>query len=244
MIKDYLLQLSFPDWLFAITVILLAGLATAYYYRTLPPLSPVRRIAATVLRGLSLSIVVFLLLTPTLRLMYQIREQPVIGVLLDNSASMKIPEFGGIRGDSLNTVRRFLSQIPGTDSLNLQPFSFDLQTRRLGQEPLSFDMDGSDITQALRAIRDSLSGVNLQALVLISDGVFNQGANPLFPARGLGVPVFTVLLGDSTEPRDIALTRLQTNQITYVNKTLPVEVTFRQNGFCSINSERDFEIIH
>ena len=105
MIKEYLLQLTLPNWIFALLVIALGGLAFAYYFRTLPPLSSLRRTIVTILRGLALIILLFLILEPMLRLLYQNREKPVIGVLLDNSASMKIVENNGLRGDSLRFVR-------------------------------------------------------------------------------------------------------------------------------------------
>ncbi len=236
MIKEYLLQLTLPNWIFALLVIALGGLAFAYYFRTLPPLSSLRRIIVTVLRGLAMIILLFLILEPMLRLLYQNREKPVVGVLLDNSASMKIEENNGLRGDSLRFVRDQIAAFAGRDSLDIRTFAFDLQTRQIVADSLKFDVDGSDLTQALNAAMDTLSGNNLQALVLVSDGVYNRGANPVLPAQNLPVPVFTVLIGDSTEPKDVALRRVQTNQITYVGKTLPVTVTFWHNGYDGQNA--------
>ncbi len=231
MITDLFLQMSLPDWLFALLALVLAGAAFGYYYRTLPPLSPVRRTVLVVLRGLVLVIVLFLILEPVLRLMRQNREKPVIGVLLDNSASMKIAENYGLRGDSLRYIAREITRFARGDSLDIRRFIFDTATRQLPDDSLRFDVDASNISQAVTAVLDSLSGENLQAVILVSDGVFNQGANPFLRVQNSPVPFYTVLVGDSTVPRDVAVRRVQTNQITYVNKKLPVEVTFWQNGF-------------
>ncbi len=240
MLQDLLLKLAWPNWLFALTVVALAGIAYLFYFRTLPPLSPGRRALSLTLRALTLSALLFLILEPALRLLFQQREKPVVAALLDNSASMRIKESYGERGDSLRIVASYLSE--GTfgqrsgegarnDSLDVRLFSFDLAARAWGGDSLRFETDGSDLSRAITTALDSLSGKNLQALVLVSDGIYNQGANPFLAARNSPVAVYTVLVGDSTTPKDLAVRRAQTNQITYVNKKLPVEVVLWQNGF-------------
>lgn len=194
-------------------------------------MSGARRIFNLTLRAIVLGILLFLILEPILRLLYQQKERPVIAVLLDNSASMKIKEAYGERGDSLRFVADYLRNSPAADSIDIRPFAFDLSTRPWNGDSLKYDIDGSNIERAIASVLDSLSGQNLQALVLVSDGIYNQGANPLLPAQSSPVPLYTVMVGDSSAPKDIAIRRVQTNQITYVNKELPVEVVVWQNGF-------------
>ncbi|MCB0303013.1 MAG: hypothetical protein KDI38_04475, partial [Calditrichaeota bacterium] len=94
MIQEILLKLSWPNWLFSIAVLILAAIAYLYYFRTLPPLSAGRRGLLFLVRALSLAILFFLILEPVLRLLYRQNEKPMVAVLLDNSASMKIRENG------------------------------------------------------------------------------------------------------------------------------------------------------
>lgn len=242
MLQDLLLKLAWPNWLFALTVVALAGIAYLFYFRTLPPLSPGRRVLSLTLRALTLSALLFLILEPALRLLFRQREKPVVAVLLDNSASMIIQDSYGERGDSLRAVARYLSGgafdpslrsagAAHNDSLDVRLFSFDLAARAWNGDSLRFETDGSDLGRAIAVAIDSLSGKNLQALVLVSDGIYNQGTNPLLAARNSPAPIYTVLVGDSTAPKDLAVRRVQTNQITYVDKKLPVEAVLWQNGF-------------
>ncbi len=230
MIPDMFVKLSWPNWVFALTVLGLILLSYFYYYRTLPPLSATRRWIVRTLRALSLCLVLFLLLEPAVELLHRQAEKPVVAVLLDNSASMNIRDRRGIRRDSLRYVQENLAQLGGYDSLDIERFAFDLHARRL-RDSLDFSVDGTDISEALRAVQDSLADRNLQAVVLVSDGIYNRGPNPLLTARRSPVPIYTVILGDSTPPQDIALRRVQTNQITFVNKKLPVEVVIWHNGY-------------
>ncbi len=231
MFENLFLKLNLPGWIFIVAGGILAAIAYFYYYRTLPPLSVPRRTLLSILRAIALLIVFFLILEPVLDVLRQQREKPAIAILFDNSASMEIKDPYGERGDSLKFVLTEIRQRRLSDSLDIYPFSFALQTQPLREDSLSFQVDGTNISQAIEAVLDSLSGKNLQGIVLVTDGIYNQGMSPLLAAQGSQVPVFTVLIGDSSVPKDVSIRRVQTNQITYVNKELPMEVVIWHNGF-------------
>ena len=231
MMKDYLLQFSIADWLLLLLLFLGAAAAYGYYYRTRPPLSAIRRYIAIALRFAALALVLLLFAEPVLQLRHRQVEKPVVAVLLDNSASMKIKDNTHVRGDSVKYVQREIPRTIQSDSLEMQFFKFDLQTSRLGAESLDFNVDGTDLNQALNTVLDSLTGVNMQGVVLVSDGIYNRGANPELTAQKYPFPIYTVTIGDPTPPTDVAIRRLQTNRITYVGKTLPVTVVVRSEGY-------------
>ncbi len=88
----------------------------------------------------------------------------------------------------------------------------------------------TDLSSAFRAVRDLRKTSNTEAIVLYTDGAFTAGENPIYPAQELGVPVYTIGLGDSTEPRDVALTELFTNEVATVGASQPVDVTLHYGG--------------
>lgn len=53
----------------------------------------------------------------------------------------------------------------------------------------------------------------------------------MYEAARLGLPVFSVGLGDSSHPQDIAVTKVQSNQTVYGGVLTPVDVTIRSSGF-------------
>jgi len=231
MIENLILKLSWPNWLFFVSILVLVSIAFFYYFRTLPPLSTSRRIFLTALRAAGLIVVLFILLSPILQIISKENEKPLAAILFDNSASMKIMDSYGERGDSLKFIRDNLSKINPNDSIELRPFYFDLSLQPASSDTLGFQTDGTNIEQSLKAVSDSLSGQNLQAIILVSDGIYNQGANPVLTSRSISAPIYTVMIGDSTMTKDVVVKRLQTNQITYVDKELPIEVVVWQNGF-------------
>ncbi|MGH1363542.1 MAG: hypothetical protein ACRBF0_08295 [Calditrichia bacterium] len=233
MIQEIFLKMTWPNWIFVLSVLALAVVSYLFYFRTLPPLSTKRRIPGFLLRALSLGLVLFLILEPVMQLLYRSREKPVIAVLYDNSASMKISESYGSRFDSLNFIMQNVDAIFPNDSVEIRPYRFDLNLRSFtgGEDSLDFAVDGSNLARAIASVSDSLSTTNLQGIVVVSDGVYNQGVNPVLPARQRATPVHTVLVGDARQPNDIAITRVQSNNVTYVGKKLPVEIVFSQSGY-------------
>ena len=55
--------------------------------------------------------------------------------------------------------------------------------------------------------------------------------NPLYEAEELGVPVFTIGVGDTSEQKDILIRKVLTNEITYVGTKVPVHVMVHSAGF-------------
>lgn len=66
---------------------------------------------------------------------------------------------------------------------------------------------------------------DVMAVVLSSDGINNRGQNPTTIAERLGIPVYTVALGDTTPRRDAALHNIRHNRIAYLGNSFPVEIT-------------------
>lgn len=233
MIKQLFLNLSLPNWAFFIIFWILIFLAFRYYHKTLPPLSGSRRVLLTGIRSLILIIVVFLLLQPVLQFVYEYHEPPVVAVLLDNSGSMKIKDSYGMRGDSLQYVFQHLPDERNGDSLRLAVYKFSRSLQALGSDSLDFSGKQTNIARAVRGVNDSLAGQNLQAVVLLSDGQFNQGVNPLRDAATSAVPIHTVAIGDTVPQKDLRFTGVQANRVAYVGEEIPVSARIMQRGFRS-----------
>ena len=211
-----------------------AGLSFLVYRVTVPPISRQRRILLTVLRGFGLFLVFLLIAEPILSLVTRTIEKPLIAVLVDNSRSMTIQDPARQRKQALidalqsNSVRT-LSDI-GSTRFGL--FSNQLKwLMSFSPDSLTLDGDGTDISSILRAVQEQTRTANLQAVVLLSDGNSTTGANPLYEAEELGVPVFTVGIGDTSEQKDILVRKVLTNDITYIGNRVPVNATIRSSGY-------------
>ena len=79
----------------------------------------------------------------------------------------------------------------------------------------------SDLSGAIRKIVDEEEGKNLAGVVLVSDGIYNSGASPLYSA--VRFPVYTVGMGDTIERVDLVLKNLAYNKIAYQGNKFPLK---------------------
>jgi hypothetical protein len=219
-------------------LILLAAIgagAFAYvsYRVTLPPVSRLLRSTLTTLRGLSLFLLFLLLDEPLLSLLYHHSEKPVFAVLVDQSKSMTIQDRSGDRKERLLKVldAPAFKTISSNSEVLFGAFDTKLRLlRTISRDSLTFAGDGTDIGGALKQLKGLMAERNLQGVLLLTDGTVTSGPSPLYEAEELGIPVFTVGIGDSSEPHDVLVRRVVANTITYVGNKVPVDATIKSSG--------------
>ncbi|HVZ41474.1 MAG TPA: hypothetical protein VHI13_19490 [Candidatus Kapabacteria bacterium] len=227
------LGLAASPWIVALVI--LAGFAFAVYSyrRTSPPVTTARRWTLIVLRTIGIALLLFVIFEPILSHLAITAEPPQVIVAIDNSASMML---GGEDSSRIAEARAVGRRIAGSrlggaahfigfdDSLHPLPPALD--TAHLNGRGVETRIDGP-----FAAVADSLRTRNVRAIVLLTDGRYNAGANPMQAAEALGIPVFAVGMGDSMPPRDLSVQEIFTNEVTYVGSELPVDVRVKSAGF-------------
>ncbi len=200
-----------------------------------PP--PARRLLLAGLRFATLAVVLVLLFEPVLRSVETEEEPPVLAVLVDRSQSLAPDSAGGARtGDAAEAARNALRRLPDLDA-ETHVFAFDADLRPVDGEAadaadsLTFEGARTDIAGALRRVEERFEGGNLQGVLLLSDGRYTAGRNPVYLAEQFPVPVFTATVGDTTARRDVRVSRVVTNEVAYAGVELPVRVAVAADGF-------------
>ena len=223
------------NWFLFAGLVFAAVLFSIWYYRrTLPPISKALRIFLAVLRMLVLVLVILLMFHPVLRIIRHFTQKPDVAVLVDTSRSLTIkdgqePRFVVEKKVLQNSVFKKLARKSRLHYFQFWDGARPLAPGRL--DSLHYDHDGTDITKSLLDVRKALLEGYFSAAILVTDGMYNVGENPIFLAHKYGVPIFTVGIGDSTEKKDILIERLVTNTIVYAKNKVPVDVVIGQNGF-------------
>jgi len=106
--------------------------------------------------------------------------------------------------------------------LGLKEYAFGSDVRE-GVD-FSFTDKASNLSEMLKSLYDLYSNQNLGAVVLASDGIYNEGSNPVYAGNRLGAPIFTVALGDTTPQRDLLIKRVYHNKIAYLGDKFNIEV--------------------
>lgn len=217
--------------LFALAV---AGAFTWWSYgRSQPRVAGPKRLLLAGLRFLALFVVVLLLFEPVFRRVVRRDEPPVLAVLVDASESLTADPEGAAAGPpAAEVVRAALAGLPDSDALRVYRFAADT-TPLPGDsaDSLAFDGERTDIARAIQHIEATFEGRNLRGILLISDGRYNTGRNPLYLAERARVPLYTAVVGDTTAQRDVRASRVVTNEVAYVGSVLPVQAGVRASGF-------------
>jgi hypothetical protein len=218
-----------------LALVLGAAAAAALFYRfTLPPVTTARRVVLSALRGSVLALLLLLLFEPFLRLLFTSTEPPVLAVLVDNSRSMQLVDRAGDRAGKLHSLIAGNSIQRHAAGVELQWYTFGHQLRPFDPsltDSLALDEDVTDISSALRSLAQKKEQRNLQGVLLLTDGGYNRGQNPIHEAQQMGIPVFAVGIGDSSEQKDVLISKVAANELVYSETESPVDVTVRSTGY-------------
>jgi uncharacterized membrane protein len=223
----------------AIGLAAIAALATVLTYRTAPgDASLLDRVVLITLRLCLVALVLFCLFRPVLILRAAVPQQNFLGILLDDSRSMRVADNDGKpRGEFVTTT--FGPNSPIMKALSnryaVRVFRFSSTTDRIAAAgDLSFDGTQTKLGGALQQAKDEFAGLPLAGLVMVTDGADTQEASiqeSLLGLRASQVPVFTVGVGKEALGRDIQISRVSTPRKVLKGTNLSVDVIVSQNGF-------------
>ena len=155
------------------------------------------------IRFLAVSAIAFLLLAPVARQTVHERQHQRVALVADRSLSV-------LASQDSNFIIDDIVQFGNDLSKHLDVMMIDDSAHSNRQTDLGAMLNlGSDAA----------------AIVLASDGINNHGANPIGVAEKLGIPVFTLALGDTTPQRDAAITDIRVNRIAMLGSRFPLEIT-------------------
>jgi len=180
-----------PWILFVLASAALVALGVWVYRFAIPPLPAFARRALPVLRIVALGILLWLLAQPVLE-----RARGAGGtliVLLDRSRSMDLPNMprGMTRARAAAAAAEELRRA-WRGPVTVLPFA-----GRLGGDSTRALVSGATaLGDALDQLGRSAAAEPAGAVVVVSDGAVNAGADPVEAARTLGLPVHGVLVGD------------------------------------------------
>jgi hypothetical protein len=214
-------------------MLLSIGFSIYNYRRTIPPISERKKVILISLRSIGLGLLLFILFEPIFTMITGKEEPPVLAVLLDNSQSSAMNDASG------NRKQVYFKAIDESDFMSFDEKQLDVNLFDGEVKPiieftknnLNFKGQLTDISLGIREVLRKVDEKNIQAVLLISDGAFNSGANPIYSADIIGKPIFVIGIGDSVEPKDLSIQSILTNDIVYVDNPVPVNVNIKSSGY-------------
>ena len=169
-----------------------------------------------VLRSVIVSVLAFLLLNPLISKISTQEEKPIVVLAQDVSISCE---------DSEDSI--FFTSLSDQLSTNFDVveynYSDDVSEGFLSKKK----GESTDISNLIDEIELKYSGRNLLAIVASSDGLYNKGSNPLYHKFSKSVPIYSLAIGDTSVYKDISISNVLHNEISFLDNISPIEVQIK-----------------
>jgi hypothetical protein len=215
----------------------LAGLiyAFALYYRTRQFRDKSKFIvpALFLARFITVSLISFFLLSPLIKRITERTVRPVLVIAQDYTLSLQ-NAYGEDELIDIDASVRNISRELGV--------KYDVHEFSLGGEITtgfsdSFYLRSTNISTMLDYINNAYDSRELAAVILSSDGIYNEGANPdYFPIR-TSAPIYTIALGDTTLKKDVWVQNIFHNSIAFPGDKIGIKTDISAKNAGGSNTE-------
>lgn len=172
------------------------------------------------LRFFAVLFICILLMGPLLSVLQQEEKPPYIAIVQDGSSSVSSDE----------TTKNILFELE--ESLQSE---YNVDAYHLSHtisEGLTDTLDGqsTNLSQMYEFLEETYANQNLSAIVLASDGIYNEGINPIYKKHNVAAPLFVIPQGDTSVRKDIAIKQIYHNKIAYLDDRFIIQPDISANN--------------
>ena len=169
----------------------------------------------SLLRALVVFFTLLLILVPTIVITKNVIEKPIVLLLQDDSRSI-----GNALGNDSVEYRKNVIALTQRLSDKYKVVQWGFGNTVQNDSFFEYKQGATDISSVLARAQEFFGLQNLGAVILATDGRFNEGMNPMYQQLSLHSTMYTVGIGDSVRQKDLRIARV------YANKTVAVNSNF------------------
>jgi uncharacterized membrane protein len=235
---------SLPWWALVLIVGAVVALAAALYFRPLVPLTRRQQVALTALRALTLLFLVACLLRPVRVMPPNAESDAVVPVLVDISRSMRLADADGRpRIDVARELaqKQIATSLQGRFQSELWTFG-DTLARPQGDR-FAADARVSDLSSALRSVRERYRERRVAGIVVVSDGGDTSAQDAAQTVDDGGTPVFTVGVGAPRVAPDLEVLDVAAGEAALTDSSVDLTVSAVSRAVSGVSREpRSFQL--
>ncbi len=178
-----------------------------------------KRALLFILRALGVASIAFLLLGPVVQRLLERTEEAIVVVASDNSSSILEATSAEYVKDVNEKISTLVDNLESDFDVEMFRFGGDIQI----SEDTTLDQS-TNISKALRYIDEQYADRNVGAIILATDGIFNEGRNPIYQNVNFNAGLFPIALGDTTVKRDLLIKNTLYNTIAYLGDDMELQV--------------------
>ena len=222
---------SYPWWVLVLLAAATLVVAWASYAGTIAPLGPRRRAALVALRALALLFLVACLLRPVRSVPPEAATDAVVPVLVDISRSMQLRDTGGAA--RIDVARDVLEQhVQPALARRFRPevWTFGETLAPMTGAEMSAGAGRSDLSGALRALRERYRERPVAGIVVISDGGETGEEDAAALADAVPAPVYTIGVGSTRLGADFEVLDVSAGELALADSSVDMTVAAVHHG--------------
>ena len=157
---------------------------------------------------------------PFLKHLIESQQDPIILIAEDRSQSITAT----MDNSSLASYKSDMNALASSleEKYEVKRFSFGEKIRPGVLD--SFNDPSTNISSQIEYLEDQFSDQNVGAIILATDGIFNEGSSPAYLSSKFKAPIHTVALGDTTIKRDLLIKNILNNRVAYFGDIFNMQV--------------------
>ncbi|MDI9319882.1 MAG: hypothetical protein QM530_05330 [Phycisphaerales bacterium] len=186
-------------------------------------------IITSVLRGLVVFLSLLLLTSPKINKHNTEVQKPIVLLLQDNSESIK-----NALGGNASLYHKKLNELNTVLSKEFRLVTWNLNGAIHKDSLDQYKNTSTNIAKAISDATELYGQQNLSALIVASDGWYNEGNNPLYSEIPLNGSLYSIAIGDTTIAQDIRIAKVYANRTTTLNSQWEIRVDIIANRCAGI----------
>jgi hypothetical protein len=173
----------------------------------------------TLIRFLSVAVISFLLLAPLFKSINETTQKPIIILAQDYSLSLK-NAYSEKELNALNSkIKDAASKL--AKKYSVQSFSFGGIVKSGLSD--SFNLKSSNMSSVFDMVNSIYDNKQIAGIIISSDGIYNEGANPDYTEHHNLAPIYTIALGDTSIRKDVFINNIYHNNIAFLKDKLNIK---------------------
>lgn len=225
--KDLPIHFEQPIWLVIPIVLVSLALSAFLYYRKQRAFPDWLSILLFSLRFLVFFLLGILLLNPFFFHQEKLSQKPVLVVAIDESESM-LNHTDSI--DLRENIQKIQNEIQNELSAFYEIDFLAFDHTVIETPTYQFNGKRSDLGKLLNYVENKYYMLPVGGLLMLTDGVYNQGINPLHEAENNTTSIYPIVFGDTNQYSDAAIKNIFHNKVVRQDASFSLEVVVQANA--------------
>ncbi len=199
-----------------LSLVLIIAVTVSYFFYKNTAIDKSKKTLLIILKSLAIFILLALFIEPVLSYLAGNNNNRKDLVLIDNSRSNLLVDKSG-------EILKVITDA-GLSNNNDNVFTFSDKTEQIiNTDSISHNGFKTDLVSSLRMIKENFPDGSYNSITIISDGIINEGGNPLYEALKFNTPFIVIPVGDTVIKKDIIVKNVVHNEKSFTGTATKVK---------------------